>query len=315
MKLSIIIPVYQAKHTLRRCVASVLGQSFRDWQMVLVDDASTDGSGGMCDELARDNPHVQTIHLKKNSGLSAARNAGLRKAKGEYVTFIDSDDFIAKDSLKMLMEEIAVHPDYDMLEYPIYEHFGSKRQRLLQFSKQEYANMKEYWLAGQAYRHTYACNKIYRRSLWSSVRFPEGKTFEDVFVLPKLLEQCSLVATTDIGLYYYCANAKGITQTATADDLRCLLEANLEAINGLYPTATRRNFSKRLEPAFADYYASVLNIALDVSDRSKASDATPGGFPILPYRHTFKLRLLHLLGLKRLCQLHRIFRKLHSPRQ
>lgn len=317
MKLTIIIPVYQVKDTLHRCVDSVLKQSFHDWQLILVDDASTDGSGDICDDYHAENQRIQVIHQKENSGLSAARNAGLDKAKGEYVTFIDSDDYIAPDALKQLMEELAIHPDYDILEYPVYEHFGSKEQRLLQFSKREYYDMKEYWLQGKAYRHTYAWNKIYRHDVLRGIRFPKGMTFEDVATLPKILKQCNLVATTDVGLYYYCSNSKGITRNATAKDLNYLLQAHLTVLNELFPSPSHRNFHKRLDDSFADYYGHVLNILLDVTDNSQEDlhlIKYNRVFPILPYHHTFKLKLMHLIGLKNLCTLHRTFRKFHKPR-
>lgn len=318
MKLTIIIPVYQVKDTLKRCVDSIVNQTFRDWQIILVDDASTDGSGDICDDYSHSNSHIRVIHLRQNSGLSAARNAGLDKAKGEYVTFIDSDDYIASDTLKVLMEELAIHPDYDILEYPVYKHFGSKDQKVLKFSKREYANMQEYWLEGTAYKHAYAWNKVYRREVFRGVRFPEGKTFEDVPTLPQVLRQCNIVATTDVGLYYYCSNAGGITQKATAEDLLNLLQAHLSIIAQLYPAPSRRKFPKRFDDAFGEYYAHVLNILLDVTDNSKKGQDTTHlscAFPILPYNNTLKLKLLHILGLKRLCQLHKIFRKFRKPRR
>ena len=93
MKLSIVIPVYQVAATLSRCVESVLAQSFSDYEMILIDDGSTDGSSKICDDYAETDHRVKVIH-QQNAGLSAARNAGLRVAKGAYITFIDSDDFI-----------------------------------------------------------------------------------------------------------------------------------------------------------------------------------------------------------------------------
>lgn len=314
MKLTIIIPVYQVERTLRRCVESVLGQQFRDWQLILVDDASTDGSGKICDELARQNPRIQVIHMKRNTGLSAARNAGLDKAKGEYLTFIDSDDYIADDTLKSLMEEIAIHPDYDILEYPVYRHYGSRRQELLQFRKQEYTDMRRYWLEGRAYDHTYAWNKIYRHDIFRGVRFPEGRCFEDVWTLPELLDRCSIVATTDVGTYYYTANPDGITKNVSLRNWLSLAQAHLTVLKELHPTPSRRNYTKRLDPFFADYYASVLNIMISLYDMSPETalrlvkdKETP--FPILPYRHTYKLRLLHILGFRHLCRIHRFLIK------
>ena len=90
MKLSIIIPVYRTQDTLERCLESILQQSFTDYEMILVDDGSDDGSPQLCDEYARKDARIRVIH-KENGGLSDARNAGIRKARGEYITFVDSD--------------------------------------------------------------------------------------------------------------------------------------------------------------------------------------------------------------------------------
>lgn len=318
MKLSIIIPVYQVSATLRRCLDSVVNQPFRDWQMLLVDDASTDGSAEICEEYSQKDQRIRTIHLKSNSGLSAARNAGLDKARGEYITFVDSDDFIAQDTYKVLMEEIAIHPDYDILEYPVYKFFGSKNQQLLQYRKQEFTDMRRYWLEGKAYAHAYAWNKIYRHDIFRGVRFPVGQTFEDVAILPTLLKKCSIVATTDVGLYYYCSNPSGITKTATEQDLNNLLGTHLSVLKELYPVPSQRRIPQDMDKSLGDYYAHVLNIQLDITDVGTSEGAISQAecqFPILPYHQTLKLKLLHLIGLKRLCQMHRLFRTFHKPRQ
>ena len=98
---SVVIPVYNAKSSLKRCVDSWLAQSRSDLELLLVDDGSTDGSAGLCDELADSNPRIRVIH-QKNSGVSAARNAGIQEACGEYVLFTDSDDYVAVDYLEKM---------------------------------------------------------------------------------------------------------------------------------------------------------------------------------------------------------------------
>ena len=97
---SVVIPVYNAKSSLKRCVDSWLAQSRSDLELLLVDDGSTDGSAGLCDELADSDPRIRVIH-QKNSGVSAARNAGIQEACGEYVLFTDSDDYVAVDYLEL----------------------------------------------------------------------------------------------------------------------------------------------------------------------------------------------------------------------
>ena len=120
MKLSIIIPVYHTQDTLPRCLDSILRQSFTDYEVILVDDGSTDDSPKICDAYSRQDGRVKVIH-KENGGLSDARNAGILQAKGEYITFIDSDDTIAEDTLSLVIEKIITYPETDILEYPVME--------------------------------------------------------------------------------------------------------------------------------------------------------------------------------------------------
>lgn len=306
MKLSIVIPVYQAENTLSRCLDSIANQSFRDWQGILVNDASTDNSRAICNEYVKRDRRFQVVHLKRNGGLSNARNVGINKARGEYITFVDSDDYIADESFKTLFEIINTNSDYDFLEYPINEHYGSKKKRLLQFQCKEYTDMLTYWLEGEAYKHAYAWNKIYKLELFKGVRYPKGKVFEDVFTLPAILKKCKRVATTDVGLYYYCFNPNGITETANGKDLSNLLEAHTRALADIRKSMRRRKNKEEINHYLKDYYAHVLNIQLDVY---RELGKTSKYFPILPFKHTFKLRLLHLIGLKRLCQLHKTFHR------
>lgn len=175
MKLSIIMPVYRTQDTLDRCIQSILQQSFTDYEMILVDDGSDDGCPQLCDEDARKDARIRVIH-KENGGLSDARNAGIHEAKGEYITFIDSDDTIAEDTLSLVIEKIIMYPETDILEYPVMERLGNgPKEHLLSFKEKEYQNAIDYWLEEKAYNHTYAWNKIYKRALFEHICFPKGK--------------------------------------------------------------------------------------------------------------------------------------------
>ena len=201
MKLSIVIPVYDVESTLDRCLKSVVEQSFADYEVILVDDGSTDRSPQLCDEWARKDPRIKVVH-QQNGGLSAARNTGIELSQGDYITFIDSDDYIGEGTLEAVMSRLD--DSIDLIEYPIWRFYGAPH-------------------------HTYACNKVYRRRLFDDVRFPVGRVFEDAYTLPRLLRKVRRVATTSAGCYYYCWNAKGITSTAQGNELRQLLDAHLTA--------------------------------------------------------------------------------------
>ena len=305
MKLTIIIPVYKTEQTLERCVESVLKQQFRDYQLILVDDGSPDGCPALCDQLMQRDRRIQVVH-KKNGGLSDARNAGIKKAKGEYVTFIDSDDYIADNTLEPLMDLLAIHHDYDILEYSVYEHFGRpKHMNVLRLDNREYSDMRKYWYEARAYEHSYACNKIYRRELFDEVAFPVGRKFEDAHTLPKLLSRCQMVATTSMGYYYYCYNTEGITVQASGQDLDDLLQAHLQVLNA--------KADNPLAGATAHYYARVLNVALDVY-------ALTGRVPQLPpfsqvcapgekSKATLKMKLQNLIGISNLCRINKVIHK------
>ena len=298
MKLSIVIPIYNVEDTLRRCLESVLAQVDETMEMVIVDDGSTDSSAVIAEEMTAGRTECRLIR-QTNKGLSAARNAGIEVATGEYITFVDSDDFVAEGTYSALRAVLDGHPTYDILEYPVMEHYGHPtKQHLLTFPDAVVGSIRDYWLCG-AHLHTYACNKLYRRELFADIRFPEGKAFEDAYTYPLLLQRARLVATTSMGLYYYCQNDRGITARAGGKELNDLLEAHLKHLK-LWGELT------------PEYYQALLNIQMDVYEATHADTV----LPVLPYKGTLKLFVLHLIGIKRLCQLnqfiHRIRKRNHS---
>lgn len=300
--LTVIIPVFRVEKTLDRCLRSVVNQH-TDMEIILVDDGSPDRCPILCDEWARRDPRVRTIH-QDNRGLSAARNTGLNAAKGDYVTFIDSDDFLASGTYDALMETMNRHPDFDILEFPVDRFFGSSKQEEIIFTNHSYTDMEDYWLNGLAYDHAYAWNKIYRRSLFDDIRFPEGRVFEDVQTLPRLLRRCSVVATTSKGCYYYFFNEDGITQKATAAQQHQLLEAHLPIVKDFL----RDGDAERLDAsdAFSRYYLHVLNIQITACRLSHERPQLPfyraHYLPGLPPMMRMKVFLLHHLGIRGLCR-------------
>jgi len=292
MKLSVIIPIYRVEQTLDRCIESVVGQDIDDCEILLIDDGSPDRCPAMCDQWAARDRRISVVH-KQNGGLSDARNAGLERAKGDWVTFVDSDDFVEKGTYRQLLALLEQEPDIDLLEFPVVRWYGSEKQERLDFKNHTYDKAETYWIEGNAYDHCYAWNKIYRRQLFSEVRFPKGKLFEDVRALAELLKHAQKVATTDRGCYYYCWNPSGITATADGTTLRQLLDAHLEVLAGL---------KKKCGEAFSNYYLRVANIQSDVCEltgepprltREKTSIVSALKHP--------KLLFIKLFGLKYFC--------------
>lgn len=215
--LSVIIPVYNVERTLARCVESVLAQGVEEMEVILVDDGSSDGSPALCRSLAREDSRLRVIH-KPNGGLSDARNAGIDVARGRYIAFADSDDWLAPDTLAPLLALLRERPDCLMLEFSV-SHVGGARPPLL-LPRAEFAHPRRYWEHTGAWQHAYACNKIYQRSLLERhhLRFPRGRVFEDLFFLPLLLRHChaGVILTTPQGFYCYTPNPHGISATQSA---------------------------------------------------------------------------------------------------
>ena len=307
MKLSIIIPVYRVEDTLDKCVESVLKQDYDDMDIILVDDGSPDDCPQKCDDWAKKDTRIRVIH-KANGGLSDARNTALDIVHGDYITFVDSDDFISLSTYGPLMDTLSKRQDIDILEYPVFINYRSPKQRKLDFTEETvYDNISDYWYKGQAYLHSYACNKIYRASLFEEIRYPKGIVFEDIHTLPLLLKKAKTIMTTGKGLYYYSQNPSGITATADGNALRMLLQPHVEIIKD----------SNFLDRNFQTYYLHVLNIQMDVFEQA-------GDDPILPQIHLnpqyfngkqqFKAVALNILGIKRLCITNKILHKIWRSR-
>lgn len=241
--LSIIIPVYRVEATLDRCIESILRQDYEDWEMLLVDDGSPDRCPEMCDAWAQRDRRITAYH-KSNGGLSDARNYGIERARGEYVAFVDSDDELAADTLRPLMEIAAEHPEYDVIEYPILIHAGNVDEHRLTLPDAAWTSVREYWHATEAWEHCYACNKIFRRTLFGKVRFAKGRVFEDAWFWPETLSHMPSVATVNKGLYIYRWNDEGITVTAKPHSLCQLLVSQLRGAWLMRTTPFSRNGRK-----------------------------------------------------------------------
>lgn len=327
MKLSIIIPVYQTQDTIDRCIESILQQSFTDYEIILVDDGSDYECSQLCDKYPQKDRRITTIH-KENGGLSDARNTGIKHSKGEYITFIDSDDAIQNDTLQALMDEINKYPETDVLEYPIMERIGHPhKEQLLAFTPRNYNNCWEYWLNEQAYLHTYACNKIFRRCLFKNVSFPKGKTFEDVQTIPFLIgliptegtfQQKVKIRVTNKGCYLYYWNNKGITASAKYEDLLSLYIGQSMALIHTFKTiGNQEDIMQKYQLSINIYLTQILNVLMDLFEISGKYENCA---PLIKYTklinnkgliNSLKLKLLLIIGYKRLCKLNRLIHKIY----
>lgn len=206
--ISIIVPVYNVRSYLLDCVESLLSQKYKDYEILLIDDGSDDGSGKICDEYILKNKSITVIH-QKNGGLSAARNTGIKIAQGKYLTFIDSDDYVSENYLKVLIDGITnSKSDISSCGFQRFEdnekvqdEFGTKEKGNLYITDGKKACLDLYTYHSKIPMTAWA--KLIKRELFNGIEFPPGKLHEDVVVTPRLLYSASKVAFIDSALYYY----------------------------------------------------------------------------------------------------------------
>lgn len=203
---SIIVPIYRVQDYINKCVESIMAQTYSNIEIILVDDESPDNCPEICDDYAKKDARVRVIH-KKNGGLSDARNAGLEMATGEYIAFVDGDDYVSSDYIQALYE-VCVKDESDISCCGYYRVYGEK---LIKAPK---STDKKLFTGIEAIRDIFtagtlcevmAWNKLYKRSLFIdyNIRFPVGKIHEDTFTTYKLFYYAERVGFIDKPLYYY----------------------------------------------------------------------------------------------------------------
>ncbi len=202
MKLSVIVPIYNTEKYLKKCIDSILAQSFPDFELILINDGSTDNSGTICDNYAKRDSRIIVIQ-QVNKGLSYSRNLGKKIAKGEYLSFIDSDDYIHPKMFIDMINNLKDHnADISICNFKV---IGVKQPVKIfyieTFGINAYSS-KDYLILSQC-RNPVVWNKIYKSSLWKNVDFPINHINEDEFVTYKVLYSANRIVVTDNRYYYY----------------------------------------------------------------------------------------------------------------
>lgn len=255
--ISVIVPIYKVEPYLRKCVDSILAQTYQNLEIILVDDGSPDRCGEICDEYARKDARIKVIH-KKNGGLSDARNAGLEIMTGAYVAFVDSDDWIEPQMYQRL-HELLEYYQADMA-------FGGVADDVLQdgsirtvrtsdygetpFAEDRVAAMRRYFHGSWA-----AWDKLYRAELFAGIAYPAGEINEDEAIVLHLLDRCQKVCYTNEVFYHYMKRVDGSSITTAAFSEKKMAWAkhcrdNLRFVGEKYPQLEK--------DAAARYRSSVL---------------------------------------------------------
>lgn len=262
MKLSIIVPIYNVAPYLRKCVDSLLAQDISDYEIILVDDGSTDESGAIADEIVREvmgdesncqspianRPTLIVIH-QENAGLSAARNTGIAKAKGEYIWFVDSDDYVESNVLGVLIDQIE-RDNLDVLRFR-YQNVKESGEIFIPHEgmKTDYNDYSKSPLDGITFLNErmwiqcYACQFIVKKEILEWELFTVGIYFEDTDWTPRMLLRAKRVASTNRVIYNYLWRDGSITLTSNKENIRKHLHDKikiLERLNTLGQTVTNR---------------------------------------------------------------------------
>lgn len=209
-KVSIVVPVYNVEPFLDQCIQSIVDQTLRDIEIILVDDGSTDRSGALCDEWAKKDARIRVLH-KANGGLSDARNAGIEMARAPWIGFVDSDDYIAKEMYERLLYQVEAN-EAQVAVCGVYSVYANRvivpdSKGTFVFSREE--ALRD--LLGGQKMHIWVPVKLYSRELFDKVRFPVGKTYEDMFVIAEIFSQVNRAVADMTPLYYYVHHEGTIT--------------------------------------------------------------------------------------------------------
>ena len=248
---SIIVPVYSVEPYLRKCIDSIIKQTYKNLEIILVDDGSPDSCGDICDEYAARDERIIVIH-KQNGGLSDARNAGLDVAKGDYVQFVDSDDWIEKDCCETAIQKASIfHADIVCFGY--LESFPSGRdvKHVVESSgERNKLELVKELVSGEGVIRDYVWNKLFRRNLLDGIRFPKGRCFEDMDVTYKLFHRAYKIYTVNTIFYHYIRRsgslAYGTLRPAALKDKMYIHKQQLAFLKQNYPTLVESQINKML---------------------------------------------------------------------
>lgn len=233
-KISVIVPVYNTEQYLPRCINSILVQTFTDFELLLIDDGSKDGSGKICDEYSAKDSRIRVFH-KENGGVSSARNHGLNNAQGEWITFVDSDDWIEENCLESCIAVIQKFPSVDIIRYGYCKEVGKNRVKNTCIQNQLIFSPKE--MIKQCHKYSFwgfIWNTVYKKRLLGNLRFNEDLSWlEDHIFTYKYINLCQSMYLLEKSLYHYSVLDSGLSCIKDAYIVKRAAEEEFEAISAI----------------------------------------------------------------------------------
>lgn len=239
-KISVIVPIYQVEKYLPECLDSIVNQTYRNLEIILVDDASPDRCGAICEEYAARDQRIRVVHRPVNGGLSAARNSGIDVATGEYLMFIDSDDWVSPDACKVLFQGLMEH-QADCCAGRCVVVLDKDGERVVQEAQKKptHCDTAEEAMKNVLLHESSSCNRLYRREAFEGLRFAEGRINEDEPVVLKLYSEMEKIVFLDKDTYYYRKRPDSITTSHfSVKKMDCVYNSleNLEFVKQKMPS-------------------------------------------------------------------------------
>lgn len=202
IRISVVVPIYKVEKYIHKCIQSILAQTYKNLEIILVDDGSPDRCGAICDSYAKEDPRIKVIH-KQNGGLSDARNAGIDAAEGGFIGFVDSDDYIAPQMYEQLIKQLVKYN----ADIAVCKSISVKENQEAVFTDSDTVRVYEDNAArAMIYDNDFtvnAWNKLYRSKLFNNIRYPKGKLYEDLATTYQLIERAKKVVLLESIMYAY----------------------------------------------------------------------------------------------------------------
>ena len=258
---SVIIPVYNVQMYLAECVDSVINQTYKNLEIILVDDGSTDESGKICDQYSEIDSRIHVIH-KKNGGLSDARNAGIQVSTGKYLSFIDSDDYLERTALEQMMQAILIsHSEIAICNIMRFYDDGCTEEFYNPTDNQE---VLEGIRRFDTLNQPSVCNKLFDAKLFANISFPYGKFYEDTYVYHELLYKADKVVLTGKTGYRYLSRKGSILGRSQFSN------RFFDFIEAVYMRADfliKRDIQPYGDEAFLSLYAALANAEKNIDHK------------------------------------------------
>ncbi|PYG89473.1 glycosyltransferase involved in cell wall biosynthesis [Ruminiclostridium sufflavum DSM 19573] len=274
--ISVIVPVFNVEKYIRTCIESIAGQTYKNLEIILVDDGSEDSCGQICEEYAKKDRRITVIH-KSNGGLSDARNTAIDRAGGEYITFVDSDDSLEYDYIEYLYNLIERYSaDISVCNINRIFEGGFREENIISDIQSEYSPQEA--LEQMLYQKLFdvsACAKLYKAELFAGIRYPKGKYYEDFATTYLLFDKCAKIAYGALPKYNYLIRENSITTSQFSQKRMELIDISqqmLDFISAEYPDIRRAAISRFISANFQIYLQTPRDKKLFVEEKARIID-------------------------------------------